>query len=183
MILLLLFLSSVPQPTAPLAPVPSHQTAPQQPPAPPAPAPFAFEMREMTEAEAAVLVPGEGRDAVAFMCVPCHGVLPAVAQRRTALGWSFIVEDMRVKGAKGSDEQAEAAAKYLAEHFAAVNVNTATADELVKIAELSAADAAAIIVFRGDGRPFKSYADLKKVPGLDSKRLAAAKPRLVYTPK
>jgi hypothetical protein len=86
MILLLLFLSSVPQPTAPLTPVPSHQTAPQQPPAPPAPAPFAFEMREMTEAEAAVLVPGEGRDAVAFMCVPCHGVLPAVAQRRTALG-------------------------------------------------------------------------------------------------
>ena len=111
------------------------------------------------------------------MCVPCHGVLPAIALRKTALGWAASVEDMRVKGAKGSDEQAEAAAKYLSQHFAAVNVNTATADELVKLAELSAEDAAAIIAFRGDGKPFRSYTDVKKVPGVDPKRLAAAKPR------
>lgn len=179
--ILLLSLSAPLMP--PMAPVPAHQAAAQQPPAAPQAAALPFEMREMNEAEAAVLVPGEGRDAVAFMCVPCHGVLPAVAQRRTALGWTFIVEDMRVKGAKGSDEQAEAAAQYLSEHFAAVNVNTATAEELVKIAELSAEDASAIVAFRGDARPFKSYTDLKKVPGVDPKRLAAAKPRLVYTPK
>jgi competence ComEA-like helix-hairpin-helix protein len=184
MIILLLLVLLGRQAPAPMVPVPSHETA-QQPPSPAAqpPVPFTFEMREMNEAEAAVLVPGEGREAVAFMCVPCHGVLPAVAQRRTALGWSFMVEDMRVKGARGSDEQAQAAAKYLSEHFAAVNVNTATAEELVKIAELSAEDAAAIIAFRGDGHPFKSYTDVKKVPGVDSKRLAAAKPRLAYTPK
>jgi len=90
---------------------------------------------------------------------------------------------MRVKGARGTDEQAEAAAKYLSAHFAAVDVNTATADELVTVAELGAEDAAAIVAFRGEGRPFKSYADLKKIPGVDPKRLAAAKPRLVYTPR
>jgi competence ComEA-like helix-hairpin-helix protein len=178
MILLPLLLLRGHQAMTPMVPVPAHQTSQQS-----APSPFPFEIREMTDAEAAVLVPGEGRDAVAFMCVPCHGVLPAVAQRRTTLGWSFIVDDMRLKGAKGSDEQAEAAAKYLSEHFAAVNVNTATAEELVKITELSAEDAAAIVAFRGDARPFKSYTDVKKVPGVDPKRLAAAKPRLVYTPK
>lgn len=182
MIILALFLALAPPGSASMAPVPSHPAVQQPPPAQP-PGPLPFEMRELNEAEAAVLVPGEGRDAVAFMCVPCHGVLPSVAQRRTTLGWSFIVEDMRVKGAKGSDVQAEAAAKYLSQHFAAVNVNTATADELVKLAELSAEDAAAIIAFRGDAHPFKSYTDLKKVPGVDAKRLLAAKPRLVYTPK
>lgn len=180
MILLLLLLTRGPHATPPL--VPAHRGAPQQPSAQP-PATFPFEMREMTEEEAAILKPGDGRDAVAFMCVPCHGVLPAVAQRRTALGWSFIVEDMRVKGARGTDEQAEAAAKYLSAHFAAVNVNTATVDELVKVAELGADDAAAIVAFRGESRPFKSFTELKKIPGVDPKRLAAAKPRLVYTPR
>ena len=180
MILLFLLLASGPQ-VAP-ALLPAHKGAPQPPSAQALPT-LPFEMREMTEEEAAVLKPGEGRDAVAFMCVPCHGVLPAVAQRRTALGWSFLVEDMRVKGARGTDEQAEAAAKYLSAHFAAVDVNTATADELVTVAELGAEDAAAIVAFRGEGRPFKSYADLKKIPGVDPKRLAAAKPRLVYTPR
>jgi competence ComEA-like helix-hairpin-helix protein len=165
---------------APTTPVPAH---PQQPPPAQAPASFPFEMRELNEAESAALPPGEGREAVAFMCVPCHGVLPAIALRKTALGWATTVEDMRVKGAKGSDEQAEAAARYLSQNFAAVNVNSATADELMKVAGLSGADAAAIVAFRSEDRPFKSYADLKKVPGLDTKRLAAAKPRLVYTPK
>ena len=59
----------------------------------------------------------------------------------------------------------------------------ASDDELVTIAKLSADDAAAIVAFRGSGRPFKSYADLKKVAGVDPKRLSAAKPRLVYAPK
>jgi competence ComEA-like helix-hairpin-helix protein len=165
---------------APITPVPAH---PQQPPSAQAPAAFPFEMRELNEAESAALPPGAGREAVAFMCVPCHGVLPAIALRKTALGWATTVADMRVKGALGSDQQAEAAARYLAQHFAAVNVNAATADELMKVAGLSGPDAAAIVAFRGDAQPFKSYADLKKVPGLDTKRLALAKPRLVYTPK
>jgi len=166
---------------APMSPVPVHDTSKnaQQPP----PVVYNFEMRDLTEEEAAVLVAGEGRDAVAFMCVPCHGVLRAVSLPKTELAWAATVEDMRVKGAKGTDEQAEAAVKYLAAHFAAVNVNTATVEALVAIAELSPEDAAAIVAFRGEGRPFKSFTDMKKVPGVDPKRLAAAKPRLAYTPK
>jgi|SRR5262245_2726463 len=167
---------------SPIAPVPAHELA-QQPPAQQAPPPFVFEMREMTEAESAALPEGEGRDAVAFMCVPCHGVLPAVAPRKTALGWAFTVEDMRVKGAKGSDDQAAAATKYLSKHFAAVDVNTATAAELTDVAGFTAEEAAAIVAYRDQGHPFKSFTDVKKIPGLDPKRLAAAKPRIVYAPK
>jgi DNA uptake protein ComE-like DNA-binding protein len=162
---------------APIAPVPAHAASPPQA------APFTFEMRDLTEEESAALPPGAGRDAVASMCVPCHGVLPAVALRKTALGWAATVEDMRTKGAKGTDEQAAAAAAYLSSHFAAVDVNTASAHELVKIADLSLEDAAAIVAFRGDGHPFKSYTDVKKVPGVDPKRLAAAKGRFAYAPK
>jgi DNA uptake protein ComE-like DNA-binding protein len=164
-----------------MAPVPAHAAAPS---APQQSVPIVpFEMRDLNEEESAALPPGEGRDAVAFMCVPCHGVLPAIAQRKTALGWAFVVEDMRVKGAKGSDEQAQAATRYLAKHFAAVDVNKATAEQLVEIAEFTAAEAAAIVAYRDDGHAFKSFTDVRKVPGLDPKRLAAVKPRLAYAPK
>jgi hypothetical protein len=142
-----------------------------------------FEMRDLNEAESAALPPGEGRDAVAFMCVPCHGVLPAIAQRKTALGWTFTVEDMRVKGAKGTDDQAEAAANYLSKHFAAVDVNKATPEQLVEIAGFTSEEAAAIVAYRGEGRAFKSITDVRRVPGLDPKRVTAAKPRLAYAPK
>ena len=163
----------------PVAPVPAHSSAALQQPASTLP----FEMRELNEAENTALPPGEGRDAVATMCVPCYGVLVAVAARKTPLAWSASVEDMRVKGAKGTDEQAQAAAKYLSTHFAAVDVNKASAEDLVKIAEFTPEEAGAIVAWREAGHAFKSYTDVKKVPGLDAKRLAAAKPRLAYAPK
>ena len=87
------------------------------------------------------------------MCVPCHGAAPALAVRKTALGWAATVEAMQLKGAKGTDEQAEAAATYLSQHFAAVDVNTATAEALVRIAELSADDAAAIVASAATANP------------------------------
>src|SRR5438876_2519954 len=71
---------------APIVPVLAHASV-QQPPATQALAPVVSEMRELNEAESAALPPGEGRDAVALMCVSCHGVLPAVALRKTALAW------------------------------------------------------------------------------------------------
>ena len=147
------------------------------------PAQPTFEMRELNPDEEAALPAGEGRDAVAFMCVPCHGVLPAIASRKTPLAWSATVETMRVKGAKGTDEQAEAATAYLSKFFPAVDVNTATTEQLVQIAGFTAEEAAAIVAYRDAGNTFAALADLKKVPGLDAKRLTAAKPRIVYKPK
>ncbi len=158
----------------PIAPVPAHQ--PQQPQVP-------FEMREMNEAESAALPQGEGRDAVAFMCVPCHGILPAVAVRKTTVGWVATVEDMRAKGAKGTDEQAEAAAKYLSKFFAAVDINKATAQQLAEVAGFTAEEAAAIVAYRESGHTFKSFAEVRRIPNLDPKRLSAAKSRIVYAPK
>ena len=68
---------------AAIGPMPAHTVRPfttaQQPPAQPT-----FEMRELNEAEEAALPQGEGRDAVAFMCVPCHGVLTAISVRKTS---------------------------------------------------------------------------------------------------
>ncbi len=150
--------------------------------APAAPVP-AHDARPLTPEESAALPPGEGRDAVASMCVPCHGILPAVALRKTAPGWSATVEDMRTKGAQGSDDQADAVKAYLSKFFPAVDVNKATAADIAAVSGLTAEEAAAIVAYRDAGNTFKSFADVKKVAGIDPKRLADAKPRLVYAPK
>jgi len=151
--------------------------------APTAPVP-AHDVRPLTPEESAALPPGDGRDAVATMCVPCHGILPAVAARKTAAGWSATIDDMRInKGAQGTDDQADAVKAYLARFFLAVDLNKATAKEMAGVAGFTAEEAAAIVAYRDAGNTFKSFADVKKVPGLDPKHLADAKPRIVYAPK
>ena len=137
--------------------------------------------RALTPAESAALPPGPGRDAVATMCVPCHGIAHSIEPRKTAPGWVATVEDMRDRGAPGTDAQADAAAKYLAEHFAAVDVNTATAAELERVAGLTPAEAAAIVQYRTD-HPIKSYTELKRVPGIDPARLEKVRRLLVFAP-
>jgi competence ComEA-like helix-hairpin-helix protein len=150
---------------------------------PSAPMP-AHDIRPLTPEESAALPAGEGRDAVATMCVPCHGILPAIAQRKTAAGWASSVDDMRNnKGAQGTDEQSDAAKAYLTRFFLAVDVNKAAAKEIAEVTGLTADEAAAIVAYRDAGNSFKSFADVKKVQGLDPKRLADAKSRIVYAPK
>jgi competence protein ComEA len=136
----------------------------------------------LTAAESAALPPGPGRDEVASMCTPCHGVLVAVAPRKTAPAWAATVDDMRTKGAQGTDAQARAAAAYLAAHFAAVDVNSASAADLERIAGFTSSEAAAIVAYRAD-HPIKSFTELTRVPGLDPARLEQARPRLAYAPK
>ena len=52
---------------------------------PPSSVPLTPQERPMTDAESEALPQGEGRDDVAFMCVPCHGVLVAIARERHRL--------------------------------------------------------------------------------------------------
>jgi competence ComEA-like helix-hairpin-helix protein len=159
-----------------LAPVRAHHVTPvAQDPIP--------VHRPLTPAEDAALPPGDGRDAVAFMCVPCHGVLHAIVSPKTPLGWQDTVDDMISRGADGTNEQAEAVVKYLSAHFEAVDVNTASAADMVRVSGLSQRDAGAIVAYREAGHKFKSFADLQQIPGLDEKRLDEAKRKLVFRPR
>jgi len=62
-------------------------------------------------------------------------------------------------------------------------VNKATAAEIAQVTGLTSDEAQAIVAYRDAGHSFKSFSDVKKVPDIDAKRLAAAKPRIVYAPK
>ena len=137
----------------------------------------------LSEAEAAALPDTAGRESVAGMCAPCHGVLTVTTQRHTAAGWASVVDDMFGKGATGTDEEAEAVVVYLARHFPAVNVNAADATELARVLKIAKVEAEAIVAYRQSNPPFKTSDDLKRVPGVDPKIVDQQRAAIAFSGK
>ena len=66
--------------------------------------------------------------------------------------------------------------------LAAVNLNTATKDELIELPGIGPAKAQAIIDYRTANGPFKSVEQLKDVKGIGAKRFEKLKPELTVAP-
>jgi competence protein ComEA len=136
----------------------------------------------LTVAAAAQTLPdGPGKAVVEKMCTPCHGLENVVTSRMTRVRWGGIVDDMVSRGAEGTDEEIDQVINYLAVNFSKkVNVNKASAGELTAALDITAADAAAIVSYRTDKGSFKELKDVTKVPGIDTKKIEAAKDRLEF---
>ena len=65
--------------------------------------------------------------------------------------------------------------------LAAVNINTATKDELVALPGIGPAKAQAIVDYRKAHGPFKTVEELKDVKGIGAKRFEKLKPDLAVT--
>lgn len=57
------------------------------------------------------------RPAFIDMCSNCHTPGHSVEQRHTEAEWRAIVNDMREKGAPGTDDDAAAVVRYLTKYF------------------------------------------------------------------
>jgi len=119
---------------------------------------------------------GPGKTAMQTVCVKCHDLNQVIARRRTAVDWSMTLDKMVTQGAEATDAQFSDILDYLMANFRKpINVNQATAKSLEAELELTAQEAEAIVAYRERSAPFKSLDDLKRVPGIDSKKLDAAK--------
>jgi competence protein ComEA len=65
--------------------------------------------------------------------------------------------------------------------LAAININTATKDELVALPGIGPAKAQAIVDYRKAHGPFKTVEELKDVKGIGAKRFEKLKPDLAVT--
>jgi mono/diheme cytochrome c family protein len=63
------------------------------------------------------LPPGPGREPFLRICSGCHATSVATAERHTAEGWANIVDDMRARGANGSDEEMDKITAWLAANY------------------------------------------------------------------
>ena len=124
---------------------------------------------------------GKGKDKVEMVCGACHGLEGIMSMNNAKTAWQNLIEDMRGRGADGSEADFKTIADYLAKYFGPlVLVNKAPAKDLQDQLELSAAEAAAIVKYRDANGGIKSWEDLAKVPGLDAKKLEPLKKRLKF---
>jgi competence protein ComEA len=128
---------------------------------------------------------GPGKEQLIRVCGVCHEPQRAASIRLTREGWEDTINDMIARGAKGSDQDFEAIFDYLSKNFLGaaarpLNVNTATSVQLESVLLLLRKQAAAVFEYREKNGPFKSVEDLKKVPGIDAKKIEAEKDRLYF---
>jgi competence protein ComEA len=113
------------------------------------------------------------------VCGACHNT-SMVSDIRSEPEWREIVDHMVSIGADGTAGQLEAVMRVLLRTQTKVNVNTATAAELPLVLGISDATAQVVVKYRAEHGKFKSFDDLKKVPGIDAAKLEARKDRVVF---
>jgi len=100
--------------------------------------------------------------------------------------WSAVVDDMVSKGASGTNDEFDLVVRYLAANFGPTNgtkieINTASANDLVSALGIPQADADAIVTYRTAHGAFNEWANLSNVPGLDLKKLEAQKDKIGFS--
>jgi len=140
----------------------------------------------LTAAEKPNLPEGAGKAVTVKVCGSCHAAEILMSRRESVEGWSGVIEDMMMRGMKGSDEEYGEIVDYLVANFPksaplpTVNVNTADRNDLVASLGIPDPQTAAILKYRTANGPFKSIEDLLKVPGVNAKTIEAKKNRIEF---
>jgi competence protein ComEA len=140
----------------------------------------------MLTAQALKLPEGPGKATTQKVCGGCHGAEIVIGRQETQPAWGQIVSEMVDRGATGTDDEFYEVVDYLSKYFSPtspvikINVNKVTAKDLEVALALKPKQAADIVHYREEKGDFKSLDDLKKVPGLDARKLDANKNRLAF---
>src|SRR5215468_7210605 len=128
------------------------------------------------------LIEGKGKDKVEMICGACHGLEGVLSMNNSKSSWEDLIEDMRGRGADGTENDFKTIVAYLAKYYGPmVQVNKAPAKDLEEQLELTSAESAAVVKYRESNGGIKDWADLAKVPGLDTKKLEPIKKRLKFS--
>jgi competence ComEA-like helix-hairpin-helix protein len=127
------------------------------------------------------LPPGKGKEITDRVCGGCHEAGVVNKYRNSKDDWQSIAEDMKSRGADGSEDDFKSIVAYLTHFFGPeVNVNKAAAKELQTQLEITVREAEAIVKYRQDKGSFKAVADLRSVPGLDMTKIEPIQQRIVF---
>jgi len=124
--------------------------------------------------DAAATAPASDDESVRLfnrMCSECHDSKRIVARRRTSSEWETTLKDMITEGAEGTEKEFVAVFNYLVRTYGKVFINTAPATEIRAVLGVTPAQADAIVAYRKENGPFADAEAVKKVPGLDLKKI------------
>ena len=133
----------------------------------------------------AQLAEGPGMAETMQNCKGCHEVERSVSLRQDKAGWNGTLTKMVGFGMKARESDLAVIADYLAKYYPAealppLNVNTAAATELESRLGMRRSQAASFLAYRTKIGKFKTFADLKKAPGVDPLKLEAKKTQIIF---
>ncbi len=129
---------------------------------------------------------GPAKEYVNRICLQCHEATQLLGERKTEADWKATVARMALKGVPGPAEQYDAIAAYMAKNFAKVedatklNMNKATADEIVAAIGLTPGEAAALVAYRDKHGEYREWGEMLVVYGVDGRKLQAAKDKMSF---
>lgn len=74
-------------------------------------------MHAQAQSPANNLPAGDGKEIVAVACAQCHGLKLIVALRDGPVGWKHFVDDMVLRGAQLTPQEADTVTQYLSKNF------------------------------------------------------------------
>jgi competence protein ComEA len=127
---------------------------------------------------------GPGKDVMVRSCGTCHEAKRAASTRLTRAGWAAVIDSMIGRGAQIRDAEVPVVLEYLSTHFLGeaaqpININTAPQVDFEAAVGLLRREAAAVIAYRNRHGRFASVDDLKKVPGVDPRKIEARRAAMV----
>ncbi len=138
-----------------------------------------------SHAASTTLPDAPGKQATIRVCGKCHAPELAVSVRQNRGKWEGTISKMANMGMDASGDELAVVLDYLSKNFSPappplVNINKASSVDMESSLLLLKSQAAAIIRYRTENGDFKSLDDLRKVPGLDFKKIEGKKNRIVF---
>lgn len=129
---------------------------------------------------------GPAKEYVTKICLQCHEPSQLLNQRRSESDWRATVARMAQKGIAAPTEQFDAIAAYMAKNFpkaedtTKINMNKATADEIVAAIGLTPNEAKALVTYREKHGEYREWGEMLVVYGVDGRKLEAAKDKMSF---
>ena len=125
---------------------------------------------------------GPGRDAAVRLCSDCHAIVDVTRHRESRARWGQIIERMIGEGAQINDADFDKLVTYFSVALGKkVKINEATATVVAETFDIEEELAAAIVAYRRQTGPFKTWKDIAAVPGVDPARVEEQKDNLDFS--
>ena len=129
---------------------------------------------------------GQAKEYVTKICLQCHEPSQLLDQKRSEADWKATVARMALKGVAAPAEQYDAVAAYMAKYFGKtedatkINMNKATAEQIVAVIGLTPEEAKALVTYRETHGDYREWGEMLVVYGVDGRKLEAAKDKMSF---
>jgi competence protein ComEA len=134
----------------------------------------------------AQLPDGPGKPIIERSCDGCHRAAAMVDYHKTPEEWDTIVRRMIGRGAQVQGGEVDTLISYLSKSFPKIedasklNVNKATADQLVTVMGLTPEEAKAVVDYRDRHGNYRVWGEMLVIYGVDGRKVQAAKDKISY---